>query len=44
MRYEELDAEARKALTDGYVDKAKVLAALAVGERLDRICELLSKR
>ena len=44
MNYSDTMEKARKSLDDGETEKAQALATMAVADRLDRLCEILSAR
>lgn len=44
MNYEELKGKIESELTFGSNEEAQVLATMAVADRLDRLCEILSAR
>lgn len=44
MNYSDVMEKARKSLDDGETEKAQALATMAVADRLDRLCEILSAR
>lgn len=44
MNYSDVMEKAKKSLDDGETEKAQALATMAVADRLDRLCEILSVR
>lgn len=44
MSYDELTGMAHDALKEGEDDESRVLALLAIADRLDRLCEIMSSR
>ena len=44
MNYSDVMEKARKSLDDGETEKAQALATMAVADRLDRLCEILSSK
>lgn len=44
MDYRDLMERIEDALEQGHMSKADVLAQLAIADRLDRLCEIMSSR